>query len=274
MPAAALALLAAVAYAAGLALTKRYVVAYPQRQLVGVLYLANAVVIAPAAPFGRWHWTWHIVFLLACSVATMGVTAFLVFELLYHGTAASVTTGTALSPLPAALLAAVLLPKGVTVLHGVVAAVVAVGVIVALGGEFGVLRARHAVPMVALAATGSALITVLAKLLTNAGAGIVQIYLIRTACAGLILCAIFPPRDLPARATPKLLLRGMLITTYFALQLLAVQRGSPVTVQTLVATAPLLLLIGTFAVHRERPSLRATVAALAVVVGVLAVIAT
>jgi drug/metabolite transporter (DMT)-like permease len=47
-----------------------------------------------------------------------------------------------------------------------------------------------------------------------------------------------------------------------------------VTVQTLVATAPLMLLLGTFAVRRERPPPRVALAGAAATGGVLIVLAT
>ena len=59
---------------------------------------------------------------------------------------------------------------------------------------------------------------------------------VRTALAAVVCIAMFPPRDIPLRATPRLLFRSLLTTISFVFIILGVQQGSPVVVQTLVAT--------------------------------------
>jgi drug/metabolite transporter (DMT)-like permease len=71
-------------------------------------------------------------------------TAALVFELLAHASAAMVATGQALSPLPAVVFAALLLPGRVGAVHAVVAALVALAVLASLGDVYGALSRRRA----------------------------------------------------------------------------------------------------------------------------------
>jgi drug/metabolite transporter (DMT)-like permease len=115
---------------------------------------------------------------------------------------------------------------------------------------------------------------VLTKLLTNEGAGLAEIYVLRTAGAAAVWCLLAPPRSIPARALPAMSLRAGLISLHFALIILAVERGNPVTVQTLVATSPLMLLLGALAVRGERPPVRVTLAAAGAAAGVLLVLVT
>ena len=211
--------------------------------------------------------------LLALSVLTMVLVAVCVFDLLVHGSAAAVATGQAMSPLPALLLTALMLPGGVTPLQFAAAVLVVVAVLVALGGAFGELTKWRAVATVALAASGAALLTVLTKLLTDEGLGVAEIYVLRTAAAALVFLAFFPPRGVPLAALPRLSVRAGFVTLHFALVIAAVERGSPATVQTLVATAPLMLLVTSFALRRERPPSRVAFAALAVTLGVLLIFA-
>ncbi len=260
--------------AAGYALTKRFVLAYPPRQLIGPLYGLNALVLLPAAPFTVWHFTPRIVLLLAASVASTAAAAALVFELLSYASATTVATGQALSPLSAVVFAAILLPGRVGVLHATIAVLVAFAVLVSLGDVYGALSRRRAFLAAAGAASANGLLVVLTKLLTNAGAGLTEIYVLRTIAAAAVWMLIAPPREIPLRALPVMSVRAGLISLYFALVILAVERGSPVTAQTLVATAPLMLVLGSLALRGERPTPRVALAAAAAAGGVLVVLVT
>jgi drug/metabolite transporter (DMT)-like permease len=81
-----------------------------------------------------------------------------------------------------------------------------------------------------------------------------------------------PPRGIPVRAAPRLLLRSVTVTIYFVLIIVAVQDGSPVVVQTMVAIAPLLSLGWESFRARQWPAPRALAGALLVVVGVALVL--
>jgi len=250
------------------------VLVYPPRQLIGPLYALNALVLVPLVPFSAWRFSPRIVLLLLASVATMAVTAALVFELLSHATAATVATGQALSPLPAVAFAALLLPSGVGAVHAGVASLVAVAVLVSLGDVYGSFSRRRALVSAAGAASAAGLLVVLTKLLTNEGAGVAEIYVLRTAATGALWIAVAPPRAIPARALPVMSLRAGLISLHFALVILAVQRGNPVTVQTLVATSPLMIILGSLAIRGERPPARVTLAACLAAAGVFLVLVT
>jgi drug/metabolite transporter (DMT)-like permease len=234
----------------------------------------NALVLVPLVPFTAWRFSPRIVLLLLASVATMAITAALVFELLTHASAATVATGQALSPLPAVFFAALLLPGDVGALHAAVAALVAIAVLMSIGDVYGSLGRRRALITAAGAASAAGLLVVLTKLLTNEGAGVAEIYVLRTAAAGAVWIALAPPRLIPVRALPVMSLRAGLISLHFALVILAVERGSPVTVQTLVATSPLMIILGSLAVRGERPPARVSLAACLAAAGVLLVLVT
>ena len=108
----------------------------------------------------------------------------------------------------------------------------------------------------------------LTKVLANRGVTLPEIYVVRTALAGAAYLVLIPPRGIPLTAYPRLTIRSSLQTAFFVLLIAAVQRGHPATVQTLVATTPLLLLAWSAFARRERPPLRLVAAAAAVVAGV------
>jgi drug/metabolite transporter (DMT)-like permease len=270
---AVLALAAAVVLAGSSRTTKLLAVSFPHRQLIGPLLLLNAALVVPLGLFSHWTATTAVVLIQAASVATLLAGSFCMFELFSRGSAAAVAVGQAIAPVPALAFSFVLLSASLTGWQAAGDLVVTAAVLIALGPVFGQLSRRHATALVALAAALNGLLVVLTKMLTDRGLGVAEIYVTRTAVAGLLACVIAPPREIPLRALPRLTFRSALQTLYFVLLILAVQRGNPATVQTLVATTPIMLLALDAAEGRARPPLRLTVAAAGVVVGVALAVA-
>jgi drug/metabolite transporter (DMT)-like permease len=263
-----LALLAAASLAVSSLFTKRMVVAYPPRQLIGPLFGLNALLVVPLLPLVSWHGGWEVLGLHAASVASLVVGAWCIFELFVHGSASAVAVGQAMAPIPAVAFTALLLASSVTWKQTIAAGIVSLAVLAAVGGSFGALRPAVAVAFVAVNAGLNGLLVVLSKLLTERGLGVAEIYFVRTSLAAAVWLALALPRDIPARAVPHLFTRASFQTAYFVLILLAVQRGNPATVQTLAATTPLMLVVATFLVRRRALPLRLVFASCAVVLGV------
>jgi drug/metabolite transporter (DMT)-like permease len=263
-----LALLAAASAAISALVTKRMVDTYPARQLIGPLLGLNSLLLTPFLPFINWHFSWTIVLLHAASAATLVVSSWCIFELFVHGSASAVAVGQAMAPIPAVIFTALLLSIPVTWPQAVAAVIVSLAVLFALGRSFGAMPPSRAIALVAVAACGNGLLIVLTKMLTERGLGVAEIYCVRTSIGAAIWIALALPRDIPLRALPQLFTRSSFQTGYFVLVILAVQRGSPATVQTLVATTPLMLLVSTFLVRRHTLPLRLVFASCAVVAGV------
>jgi drug/metabolite transporter (DMT)-like permease len=198
----------------------------------------------------------------------MTVTAVAVFDLFAEGSATAVTAGTAVSPLAALLFSALLLPAGAPTAEIVAAAVVATAVLAALTDSFAELTRGRAASLLAISATGNGLLTVLGKELVDAGAGVIEIYVVRTSIAAVVLIALFPPRDVPVRALPGMAARASAITASFLLILVGLQHGRATSVQTTVATAPLMLVAAELVFRRRRPSGRVVLASLCALAGV------
>ena len=214
----------------------------------------------------------HVAAVLCASVAVMIVTAVAIFELFAEGSATAVTAGTAVSPLAALLFSALLLPAGAPTAEIVAAAIVASAVLFALTDSFAELTRGRAASLLGLSATGNGLLTVLGKDLVDAGAGVVEIYLVRTSIAAIVLTAVFPPRDLPLRELPRMAARASAITASFLLILVGLQHGSATSVQTTVATAPLMLVAAELVFRRRRPSGRVVLASVCALAGVAVVL--
>lgn len=268
MNAAILGLLAALTNSAQALINKGLTDRYPARQLIGVLYVTNCLVLLPFAPFVTWHWSAEVWLLHGISVALMVGTAICVWDLFASGAASSTTTASALSPIAAVLATALLLPATISAGQVAAAVLVPIAVLWALQGAFGAMGRLGVTVRVLGAAAGNGWLTVASALLAAEGVGVVETYVVRTALAAIVCILLFPPRHIPFRATPRLLFRSLLTTISFVCILLGVQQGSPVVVQTLVATTPLFVLAAESWRTRSRPPRRAVVAASLVVAGV------
>ena len=245
---------------------------YPARQLIGVLYVTNCLVLLPFAPFVPWHWTGQVWLLHLVSVALMVGTAICVWDLFAKGAASSVTTASALSPIATAAAAAIVLPGTFVPVQALAAVLMSMGVLWALRDAFGDMGRVGVATRVIGAAAGNGLLTVVTRLVADEGVGVVETYVVRTAIAGAVCVALFPPRHVPLRAAPRLFGRSVLTTASFVFIILGVQQGSPVVVQTLVATTPLFVLAAESWRNRRAPPVRALVAALLAVLAVALVL--
>lgn len=260
--------LAALANTAQAVISKELTYRAPARQLIGVLYVGNALVLLPFAPFATWTWSPTIVGLHLLSVGLMVVTAICVWDLLDHGAASATTTATAMSPVPAALAATLFLPGVIEPVQVLAAMIVVIGVLIALADAFSGLGRVGRTWRIVGAATGTGFLTVASRLLGDAGSGLIETYVVRTAIAAVVCIALFPPRDVARGDIPRLLGRSVVVTTYFVFVIVGAQTGSPVVVQTLVATTPLFVLAVESVRRRAAPPLRAVVAAVIVAAGV------
>jgi drug/metabolite transporter (DMT)-like permease len=265
-------LLAALANGGQALISKELTYRAPARQLIGVLYAGNALVLLPFVPIAAWAWSPTIVAFHLASVAMMVVTAVCVWDLFDAGAASAVTTATAMSPIPAALAASILLPGAIEPAQVIAAVIVVGGVMLALSDAFAGLDRWGRAWRIVGAATGTGLLTVVSRLLGDQGAGVVETYVVRTALAAVVCVALFPPRDVARGDIPRLLGRSVVVTLYFVLVILGAQSGSPLVVQTFVATTPLFVLAIESARRRSPPPARSVAAAAIVVAGVVLIL--
>ena len=229
--------LSAVANAIGGELSKGLTLRYPARQLIGPLFLLNALLVLPAAPFVDWTWSAEIVVLHLVSVALLVMTSLAIWDLYDHGSAAATVTAQSISPLPAALAVALLLPGTLEPAQVMAAVIVVLAVLLGLSDSFGALGRRRGMLTVLVAAVGTGLVTVMGRLLADRDVGVVEAYLVRAALAAVVCSVLVPPRDVPLRALPGMLPRAAFITAHFLLILIGVQDGTGLFQRTTINLA-------------------------------------
>ena len=271
MSAVTLGLLAALVNAATGVLSKGLATRYPARPIIGVLLLMNCSLLLPFAPFVEWRWSPEIVALHLASAILLVVSSVPVWDMFDAGAASATATAQALSPIGAAVGAALLIPGSVSWLQVLAALVVVVGVTWVLRDAFGGLGRRGSIVRIVVAASATGLLTVATRLLADEGVGVVETYVVRTGVAAAVMLLVIPPRGVPASGIPRLLLRSVAVSSYFVLVILAVQQGSPVVVQTLLAVTPLLILGYESLRARAWPAPRGLAGAGLVVIGVAVV---
>src|SRR3954469_24337300 len=218
---------AAGANVAGAVLSTRLASQYPARQLLGPLFLLNCLLLLPLAPFVQWTWTPTVIALHLGTTVALVASSVAIWDMYESGGAAPTVTAQSVAPLPAVLLAGLLVPGSVGLTQAIAAVVVVSGVLVALRDAFGDLGRRRTSVAILVAAVGTGVITVLGRLLSDNGAGVVEAYVVRTALAAVCCLLLFPPRDVPWRVVPRFLPRAIAITVHLVLVLIGVQGGNP-----------------------------------------------
>lgn len=262
--------LAALSTAIGLMMTKSITTRMPVWQVVGPLFFLNALLVAPAIPFGpRWTLpTAEILALHALSTLLLAAGAACVFLLITRGRASSVSVGRAVSPVSVLLVAPLLLGTVDSPFLVLGAVVVMVGALVPLRREFEGLSSGLTIVLLAFLGLAEGTVTVLTASLALQGVGLPEIYIVRTVVAGLIFTALFPPKDLHWSDLKPLSTRAVFVTAGYVFTILGVRDGDVVPVQSLWATAPLLVIFLEWLRYRVRPHPGALVGAAVVAVGV------
>ena len=262
--------LAAVSTAIGLLLTKSITTRMPVWQVVGPLFFLNALLVAPLIPFGApWRMpTAQVLLLHAISTLLLMAGAWCVFFLITRGRASSVSVGRAVSPVSVLIAAPIFLGSFESPWLIVGAIVVMVGALVPLRREFEGLNSVTTLSVLIFLGLAEGVVTVLTAMLALQGVALTEIYMVRTIVAGLVFTALVPPRDLRLPDLRPLTTRAIFVTGGYVFTILGVRNGAVVPVQSLWATAPLLVIFMEWWRFRVRPHAGALVGAVVVAVGV------
>lgn len=237
-----LALGSAGATAVGIYLTKGLTRRLPVWQSVGPLFLLNAALVAPFAVGAEWKLGRPDILLLhLMSAAALIISTACVFRLVTRGRASAVATAQAVSPAAALAAAPLLLGSSPHAWTLPAVLLVVAGALLPIQHAFEGMSAASALVLMALAGASAGVLTVLTAVLVREGVGVPETYAVRTTLAGLVYVLVSPPRTIPASALPALGTRSMFITTGFVLTIIAVERGNPVLVQSILGTTPLLV---------------------------------
>lgn len=253
----------------GTYLTKSISLRMPAWQAIAPLFAFNALLVVPWVAVGP-PWLLgdpEVLELHAVSVALLCGSTACIFGLITRGRPSAVSVGQAISPASVLIAAPLLLGEAVSpgILLGVV--LLMIGALYPLRNSF--VGLRSGITLATLIALGSmiGLLTVATAALANKGVGLPETYIVRTACASLIYVVIFPPRALRGGDIPPLAVRSFFVSSSFLLSISAIQRGSVILIQSILATMPLVILLIEWIRRREVPERGVLIGAIVVAVG-------
>ena len=251
----AIALAAAACGATGTFLTKGLSIRMPAWQVVGPLFAINAALVLPFVPFGSaWHtFEASIPVIHLASIAVLCGSTACMFALITRGRASGVAVGQALSPAATLLAAPILLGVAVTPLAVLGASALMVGSLIPLRRSFDGIGSLAVMMLLLCMGLCNGMVGVLTAMLAARDVGLAETYVVRTSIAAVIFLSIFPPRALRGRDLGPLAIRAGFVTASFVLTILAIQRGSVVVIQSILATIPLMVVALEWMRHRSRP---------------------
>lgn len=263
--------LAAVSTAIGLMLTKSISERMPAWQVVGPLFLLNALLVLPAIPFGpEWKVPTPQIFVLhLVSTILLIAGAACVFLLITRGRASSVSVGRAVSPIAVLIAGPILLGNIESPVLILGAIIVMFGALLPLRKGFEGISSGTTVAILVFLGFAEGTVTVLTAMLSLQGVGLPEIYIVRTIIAGVFFTLLVLPRDLKLADLKPLTTRAVFVTGGYLFTILGVRDGDVVPVQALWATAPLLVILMEWIINRERPQIGALTGAIVVSVGVV-----
>ena len=133
----------------------------------------------------------------------------------------------------------------------------------------GINSAKTIVFMI-IAAIGNGAVTIIAKLLANEGVGMPETFIARQILAGLAFVILFPPVGLKARDFFELVRRSFFMAIGWMTSITAIQKGSPLVVQTFLATIPITVILIETIAYRKRPDRVVIISAVLTAIGIAA----
>jgi hypothetical protein len=240
-----LAITSSLCFAVGMFLTKGVTLRISIYKAIGPLFILNALFAVPLIPFGpRWIvWTGSIPYLHILGAISSGPAAVL---LLGPSTLSS-------SIVPAQIIAIVVL---------------LFATIFPLRKSLAGVSSFLTVSLMILMGVVGGLVTIAASLLYKQGVGASETFIIRQTLAGIAFMVIFPPIGLHRRDFMQLVRRSFFMSIGWLTSIYAIQKGSPVLVQSVMAAIPIWVILIETAVYRKLPKRPVIFSALAIAIGI------
>lgn len=265
-----LSIAAALFFAVGMFLTKGVTLKISIYKAIGPLFILNALFVVPLIPFGpHWIlWTGSIPYLHIAGAIGSGLAAGIIFTMVSRSTASVVTVGQAITP------AVVLLAGPISLGTSIVPAQILAILVLVFATLFPLRKSLAGVGsfttiffMIVIGAV-SGLVTIAVALLFKQGVGITETFVVRQILAGLVFMVIFPPTGLHWRDFMQLVRRSFFMSLGWLSSIYAIQKGSPVVVQSVMATIPLWVILIEVIAYREKPSRPVVFSAIAIAIGI------
>ena len=267
-----LAIAASISIAAGMFLTKGVTLRLPVFQVIGPLFLLNAFFALPFFMLGSsWVPLNHFeIELLGLGGLLTGAGAWIIFIIVSRSSASAASVGQALSPAVVLLIAPLVLKSSISVAELILVAMLIIATTTPLRDSVVGIRSFLTISLMVCAGITGGSITVIMALLLKHGLGFAQIIVIQQLIAGLLFLVVVPPAGIRGRDYPSLAKRSIFMSAGWLFSSRAIQSGSPLLVQSVMATVPLLIVIFETIIYKKRPTPGIVFSALATIIGISA----
>ena len=265
-----LAIAAALSFAIGTFLTKGVALKISIYRAIGPLFILNALFVFPLIPFGpHWIlWTGPIPYLHILGALGSGIVAGIIFTMVSRSTASVVSVGQAITPAVVLLAGPIALGTSIVPVQVLAIVVLVIATLFPLRKSLVGVGSLTTLFLMMVIGVLSGLVTVAVVLLNREGVGTSETFIVRQLLAGFTFMVIFPPIGLRWRDFMQLVRRSFFMSVGWLASIYAIRQGSPVVVQSVMATIPLWVILIEVIAYRKRPSRPVVFSALAIAIGI------
>jgi len=263
---------AALAFAFGTFFTKGVTLRISIFKAIGPLFLLNGLFAIPFLGTGP---SWKLItgpvpYLHLIAALSSGVVAYILFSMVAKSTASVSSVAPAMAPAVVLLLSPLFLSTSISLVQvALVLALMAI-TLYPLRNSITGINSSKTILFMLIAALGNGAVTIIAKLLANEGVGMPETFIARQAIAGLAFVILFPPIGLKFRDFFELVRRSFFMAIGWMTSITAIQKGSPLVVQTFLATIPITVILIETVAYRKRPDRAVILSAILTAVGIAA----
>ncbi len=263
---------AALAFAFGTFFTKGVTLRISIFKAIGPLFLLNGLFAIPFLGTGP---SWKLItgpvpYLHLIAALSSGVVAYILFSMVAKSTASVSSVAPAMAPAVVLLLSPLFLSTSISLVQvALVLSLMAITLYPLRNSITGINSSKTILFMV-IAALGNGAVTIIAKLLANEGVGMPETFIARQVIAGLAFVILFPPIGLKFRDFFELVRRSFFMAIGWMTSITAIQKGSPLVVQTFLATIPITVILIETVAYRKRPDRAVIISAILTAVGIAA----
>lgn len=271
-----LAIVAAIAFAVGIFLTRGVALNISIYKAIGPLFVLNALFVFPLIPFGpNWIlWSGSVPYLHVVGAVGSGVVAGIIFRMVSRSSASVMSVGQALTPAVVLLAGPIALGASIIPIQVLLIVVLVFATIFPLRKSLVGVSSFTAIFLIIVIGVLSGFVTVAVVLLDRAGVGTTETFIVRQLLAGFTFMLIFPPIGLHWRDFLQLVRRSFFMSMGWLASIYAIREGSPVVAQSVMATIPLWVILIEVIVYRKQPARAVVFSAIAIAVGIYALAVT
>ena len=263
---------AALAFAFGTFFTKGVTLRISIFKAIGPLFLLNGLFAIPFLGTGP---SWKLItgpvpYLHLIAALSSGVVAYILFSMVAKSTASVSSVAPAMAPAVVLLLSPLFLSTSISLVQAALVLALMAITLYPLRNSITGINSSKTILFMLIAALGNGAVTIIAKLLANEGVGMPETFIARQAIAGLAFVILFPPFGLKFRDFFELVRRSFFMAIGWMTSITAIQKGSPLVVQTFLATIPITVILIETVAYRKRPDRAVIISAILTAVGIAA----